>query len=293
MLLDRAAAYFQEQGYRVRVRPCIIGDTGAIHTPDLHVVKDGQRQRVVFVFDALDGTALLETRAHMSKDMDADASFVIGEPSAEVRGWMERRKMPLLEPNDLPVLPEPPPPPPAPEAPPAPIVAPAPPTPNEPVYVPDDGGAMFLPGRKREPESEPMVLPEEPVALSLPTRRRDAPPPIAGPADDGDAMLLPSRSNRNAPAQAFPRPAAPRHAAPPPADVGEDGGVELLPSKRSSARDGEAMAKHDPRIWDPRNRLAEVKRVAKAGSFDSTAGTDEPGSDWLKKLRDTQGTPPG
>jgi hypothetical protein len=286
MLLERAAGFFQAQGWRVVVNPCVIGDSGAIHTPDLQLLKDGEKPRVAFVLDALDGHVPLEQRAHMAKDMGLQPVFVVGDPSPEVRGWAERHHHELVLEDALPAAPPP-------GAALATLAAPATPAMAELPPAPepdDDGGAMLLPSAVAAPISPPApAAPEDDggaVLLTATAARPRAParalPPPAETEDDGGVELLGSRAARApiaAPVVASERAAAWEAAA------AESNGAELLPSLPSNAQDAEKVAKHDLSIWDPRARLAQVKQAAKALSFETTAGPSASSSAWLNGLR--------
>jgi hypothetical protein len=310
MLLERAASYFQGQGYFVKVNPCISGDSGAIHNPGLHLSREGEKAKVVFVFDELDGIQPLEGRAHMARDMGCEPVFVIGRPSPDVRAWMERHRRALLADEDLPGA--------APRLPPPLPAAPAaPPAPTLPAIPEEDGGAMLLP-------SAPARLPERPLTAFSP-----APAPTPAPApvearpqrprmgrgrvefptevpEDGDAEILVTTPSKPKPAsQGRGRGVVPtlptvapedgdamilpsRPLAPPPAPEPVehgDTGAEVLPSQPMHARDPDKVLKHDPSIWDPRARLQAVKQAAKAQSFETTGVAQGAASPWLNGLR--------
>lgn len=289
MLLARAASFFQAQGWQVKVNPCIIGDSGAIHSPDLHLVKEGEKGRVVFVLDELDGPMPLESRAHMARDMGCEAVFVVGSPSPEVRQWAERHHEDLLTDEDVPASAEPEAaglPGPIPEddggaellgaQPPAPperpLTAFAPPAGGPAAgEVPDDGGAMLLPST---PRAEPRPRrPPEPASIPEDDGARLMPPPPPAPAEEDPE---PPAAPGGGPAAAEP----PRPVAPPPG-----GDAELLPSRAAATQDADKVLKHDPSIWDPRARLAQVRQAAKAQGFETTAPRQGPTSPWLRGLR--------
>lgn len=331
MLLERAASLFQAQGWQVKVNPCVIGDSGAIHNPDLSLHRDGEKSKAVFVLEELDGPMPLEGRAAMARDMGLDPVFVVGTPSPEVAQWAQRHRRTLLTDADLPgaapfeqpqhlapapaaepepqaiaeetgaeLLAAPAPRPralerpltafasPSPVAPPASLSLPAPLPPAQglaplprpaprlgrgvvqmPSEVPDDGDAVLLQGNPRADAPPPRAAKPGRGVVHI---------PVEVP-EDGDAMLLPSRA---------PPPMAAAQPPQPPAVEPEGGesGAELLPSGRSMVRDPDKVLKHDPSIWDPRARLAQVKQAAKALSFDATGGTTTaPASGWLRGLR--------
>lgn len=327
MLLERAAAYFQSQGYLVKVAPCIIGDSGAIHAPDLEVRRDGEKGRVVFVLDELDGPMPLESRAANARDMGLEPVFVVGQPGPDVVHWAERHHRALVTEADLPGAAPPPE---------APVRLPASPAAVE-EAIPEDTGAELLPAPPL-PAPAPPRIPERPLtAFQAPAAAPaplPAPPAAAPPAprlgrgrvviptevpDDGDAMLLPSTPRADAPPprpkggrgampvlpatapddgdamiltsapRPAPRPPAPAAPAPPPPvpEASEDAGAagsELLPSRPTSVGDADKVMKHDPSIWDPRGRLAQVRQAAKAQSFETTA-VQGPSSGWLAGLK--------
>lgn len=172
MLLERAARFFQAQGYAVRVAPCAIGASGAIHTADLALAKPGERERAVFVFEELAGPAPLEARALVAKDLGAEPVFVVGAPSPEVEAWARRHRHTLLVEEEL--VDEPPGP-----ATPAPEAAPA--------ETSGDGGAELLPSGPRAPAEA-----AEPVAPApAPEPQPSAQEARAGNGDGGAELLPP------------------------------------------------------------------------------------------------------
>jgi hypothetical protein len=317
MLLERAASFFQAQGFGVKVQPCVIGDSGAIHTPDLVLVREGARDRAVFVFEELAGHAPLEAKAAIAKDMGCAPVFVVGAPGDEVRRWAERHEADLLVEEELLTPGEATPP--APAAPPAPSAPAAPPAEAPPQAAPPrlDTDAEILavsPSRNRLPEgpmtafvtapaeAKRQALPEDGGAMLLPgTPRAGAPAPRqprAGrgvvqfptePPEDGDAMLLTPAPRAAPPSVAVPAPQAAALVPAGWADAPAHEGSELLPSMPASPRaadEGDKLAKHDLSIWNPAARLQLVKQAAKAQGFESTAPRAQPfGSEWLNRLR--------
>jgi hypothetical protein len=304
MLLERAAGFFQAEGWHVKVGPSVLGDSGAIHSPDLQLVREGERACAVFVFEELDGHGPLDQRAFMAKDMGCAPVFIVGSPSPEVVAYAERHRWQLLTAPDLgESLPQASPPPAeegfdsdadiravsprppqhAPMQPPAhaPLPTPLHIAPPPPAPEPDESGAMLLPGNPRDTAPPPRA----------PRVGRGVIPvmPVGPPPDDGDAMLLPSKPSPPPPRAAAAHTPAPSPMstapAPLPTSHGEETGAELLSSGPRLTRDADKLLKHDPSIWDPRARLAQVRRAAKANGFETTGVQESTSSPWLTGLK--------
>lgn len=83
MNLEQAASAYEAQGYRVSVKPSIIGSSGAVYNPDLLLVREGTAAALVLAGVA--SATSVQNHILASKDLNAEA-WVIADgfaPDAE------------------------------------------------------------------------------------------------------------------------------------------------------------------------------------------------------------------